>query len=50
MLCVPAILQSLSMVRRYVADVADRAELDTRRAYRLCLAVDEVMTNIVMNG
>jgi serine/threonine-protein kinase RsbW len=50
MLCVPAILHSLSLVRRYVADVADQAELDPRRAYRLCLAVDEVITNIVMHG
>lgn len=50
MLCVPAIPHSLCLVRQYISDVTDQAELDARKAYRLRLAVDEIITNIVMHG
>lgn len=50
MLTVPAIPSSLSLIRRHVATVAEQAKLDRQRAYRLRLAVDEIVTNIVMHG
>ncbi len=50
MLTVPAVPQSLSLVRRYIAAAADQAALDRRSAYRLRLAVDEIVSNIVMHG
>jgi anti-sigma regulatory factor (Ser/Thr protein kinase) len=47
---VPATLDALQSVRRYVLDAAQRAGLDASRAYRLRLAVDEVATNIITHG
>ena len=47
---VPASLESLQSIGRYVLDAAERAGLDRRRAYRLRLAVDELATNINTHG
>jgi serine/threonine-protein kinase RsbW len=47
---VPASLDSLQSIGRYVLDAAERAGLDRLRAYRLRLAVDELATNIITHG
>lgn len=46
----PGTLDSLALVRAYVAEAARAAGLDSRRTYNLCLAVDEIATNIVLHG
>jgi anti-sigma regulatory factor (Ser/Thr protein kinase) len=46
----PASLDSLQSIGRYVLDAAERAGLDRLRAYRLRLAVDELATNIITHG
>lgn len=43
-------LDSLEPIRNYVATNASEAGLDRGATYRLCLAVDEIATNIVMHG
>ena len=43
-------LDSLEPIRNYVATNAAEAGLDGSATYRLCLAVDEIATNIVMHG
>jgi serine/threonine-protein kinase RsbW len=47
---VPATLDSLQWIGRYVLEAAARAGLDRSRADRLRLAVDEVATNIITHG
>ncbi|MGO8692472.1 MAG: ATP-binding protein [Rectinemataceae bacterium] len=49
-LVVPARLDSLQDIRKYVQTAAAEAGLDKKDAYRLALAVDEVTTNIVTHG
>lgn len=49
-LTVPATLDSLSVVGRYVMRAAEAAAVDRKRAYRLRLAVDEIVTNIIVHG
>ena len=49
-LVVPAVLESLSLIRDYVADVAAEVGLDETDAYKLALAMDEIATNVVMYG
>jgi serine/threonine-protein kinase RsbW len=46
----PGTLESLEPVRAYVAEAARTAGLDAGRTYKLCLAVDEIATNIVLHG
>lgn len=46
----PGTLDSLALVRKYVSEVARAAGLDPSRTYKLCLAVDEIATNIVVHG
>lgn len=46
----PGTLDSLALVRAYVSEAARAAGLDSGRAYKLCLAVDEIATNIVVHG
>lgn len=46
-LIVPGVLDSLSTIREYVLRAATAAGLERRQSYRLCLAVDELATNIV---
>lgn len=49
-LMVPATLDSLAAVGRYVMSAAESAAVDRKRAYRLRLAVDEIVTNIIVHG
>lgn len=49
-LTVPAELDSLSPIGRYVLDAASAAGLDKKASYRLRLAVDEIATNIIDHG
>jgi serine/threonine-protein kinase RsbW len=49
-LTVPGILDSLSVIGAFVMDAAKNAGLDTRPAYRLRLAVDEIATNVITHG
>ena len=46
----PGTLDSLAPVRAYVAEAARAAGLDSSKTYKLCLAVDEIATNIVLHG
>jgi anti-sigma regulatory factor (Ser/Thr protein kinase) len=47
---VPGVLESLSTIRNYVRQAAEQAGIDSKRAYRLRLAVDEIATNIALHG
>jgi serine/threonine-protein kinase RsbW len=49
-LTVPGTLDAWSAVGRYVLDAASAAGLDKKAAYRLRLAVDEIVTNIILHG
>lgn len=46
----PGTLDSLAPVRAYVTNAGQAAGLDSARIYNLCLAVDEIATNIVLHG
>jgi len=46
----PATLDSLSSIREYVMSAAKTAGLDKKATYELCLAVDEIATNIILHG
>ena len=46
----PAVLDSLTELRRYVKDAADGAGIDAARSYQLQLAVDEIATNAIVYG
>ncbi len=46
----PAKLNSLTVIRKYVRDVASYAGLDETASYNLQLAVDETAANIIMHG
>lgn len=46
----PGTLDSLALVRAYVYEAARAAGLDSGKTYNLCLAVDEIATNIVLHG
>jgi anti-sigma regulatory factor (Ser/Thr protein kinase) len=43
-------LDSLGLIREYVTSLAHSAELDKKATYGLCLAVDEIATNIIVHG
>lgn len=43
-------LDALAPIRKYVEAVAQSAHLERSAVYRLCLAVDEIATNIVVHG
>jgi serine/threonine-protein kinase RsbW len=45
-----ATLDSLSLIREFIRDSAKLAGLDKGKTYRLCLAVDEIVTNIINYG
>lgn len=49
-LTVPATLDALSLVGKFVVNAATAAGLDKRAAYRLRLAVDEIVTNTINYG
>ena len=46
----PGTLDSLAAIRDFVAEAATAAGLDRKATYKLCLAVDEVATNVVLHG
>lgn len=46
----PGILDSLSEIRQYVKSAAKEAGLEKKASYNLCLAVDEIATNIITHG
>ncbi len=46
----PGTLDSLAPLRDFVAQAAAAAGLDRKASYKLCLAIDEVATNIVVHG
>ena len=49
-LTVPGNLDSLKPIRDYVSEMATAAGLPEPAVYKLCLAVDEIATNIVVHG
>jgi anti-sigma regulatory factor (Ser/Thr protein kinase) len=46
----PGTLDALAPVREYVANAAHAVGLERSATYKLCLAVDEIATNIVLHG
>lgn len=46
----PGKIESLPAIARYVLQAACLAQLDEQAAYRLRLAVDEIVTNIITHG
>ena len=46
----PGTLDALEPIRKYVESVAQSAGLDHKAIYKLCLAVDEIATNVVIHG
>jgi len=49
-LVLPGKLESLSGIRRCAEEAASAAGLDSGRTYDLCLAIDEIATNIIVHG
>ncbi|MGB3512473.1 MAG: SpoIIE family protein phosphatase [Microcoleaceae cyanobacterium] len=49
-LTLPGILDSLSEIRKYIVSAAKEAGLEKKASYNLCLAVDEIATNIITHG
>lgn len=49
-LTVPGTLQSLAHITEFVMHMAAAANLEPRVTYRLRLAVDEIVTNIITHG
>ena len=49
-LCLPATLDSLDEIGKYVVAATSEAGLDTKAGYGLRLAVDEIATNIITHG
>ena len=47
---VPADLESLAAIRKYVKEAAAAARLESGSAYRLQLAVDEIATNVILHS
>lgn len=43
-------LDALEPIRDYVKDLAEKAGLGSSSVYKLCLAVDEIATNVVVHG
>jgi serine/threonine-protein kinase RsbW len=46
----PGILDSLEELPPFLKEAAQKAGLDSKASYRLQLAVDEVVTNIIVHG
>lgn len=46
----PGTLDSLEGIRNYVAEAAGEAGFDKAATYNLCLAVDEIVTNVILHG
>ncbi|MGD1713570.1 ATP-binding protein [Hydrocoleum sp. CS-953] len=43
-------LENLGRIRQYVKSAATEAGLEKKVSYKLCLAVDEIATNIITHG
>jgi anti-sigma regulatory factor (Ser/Thr protein kinase) len=46
----PGTLTGVGHLREYVAERAKQAELPAKAVYNLCLAIDEIATNVVLYG
>ena len=46
----PGTLETVARLRDYVAKRAEAAGLSRKAIYNLCLAVDEIATNVVLHG
>ncbi|MFZ4555590.1 MAG: ATP-binding protein [Pseudanabaena sp.] len=49
-LTLPAQLSSLKTIGQFIIAVCQEAEISSKRAYKLRLAVDELVTNIIVHG
>ncbi len=49
-LTIPGNLDALESIREYAAEAGRNADLSESAVYRLCLAVDEIATNVVLHG
>ncbi|OYQ63493.1 anti-sigma regulatory factor [Pseudanabaena sp. SR411] len=49
-LTLPVQLSSLKIIGRYIIAVCQEAGISSKRAYKLRLAVDELVTNIIVHG
>ncbi|MGD1804867.1 ATP-binding protein [Dapis sp. BLCC M126] len=49
-LILPGKLDNLGQIRQYVKSAATEAGLEKKASYKLCLAVDEIATNIITHG
>jgi len=49
-LCLPATLDALGEIGKYVIAATTEAGLDSKAAYGLRLAVDEIATNVITHG
>ena len=49
-LILPGKLDSLGQIRKYIKSAAAEAGLEKKKSYKLCLAVDEIVTNIITHG
>src|SRR5436305_14956797 len=49
-LTLPGDLDALEPIREYASEAAKNAGLSESAVYRLCLAVDEIATNVVLHG
>ncbi|MEB3340998.1 ATP-binding protein [Okeania sp.] len=50
LLILPGTLDNLGKVRKYIKSAAAEAGLEKKASYKLCLAVDEIVTNIITHG
>lgn len=46
----PAVLDSLEPIRDFISEMCDTAHLDKKKCYAICLAIDEIATNIIRYG
>ncbi|HSA61408.1 MAG TPA: ATP-binding protein [Nitrospiraceae bacterium] len=46
----PGTLDALEPIRKFVSEAAEAAGMDRSAIYNLCLAVDEIATNVVLHG
>ncbi|NES03771.1 MAG: ATP-binding protein [Okeania sp. SIO2F4] len=49
-LILPGKLENLGEIRQYIKSAATEAGLEKKASYKLCLAVDEIATNIITHG
>jgi serine/threonine-protein kinase RsbW len=49
-LTLPAQLSSLKIIGRFIIDICQEEGISSKKAYKLRLAVDELVTNIIVHG